>query len=272
MHSIPGLEQKLGAWFRLHPKVVVALSGGVDSCLVAYLSRKFLGKKNSIAVISASASVKQKDLDVARKFSVLYDIQLIETDAGEIRDPNYTKNPINRCFYCKSALYAKLKKIVDLHYPSFEVINGNNFSDLGDYRPGLKAAENFSALSPLAECGLDKNDIRKLAKHYKLFVWDKPASPCLSSRFPYGESISKEKLKQIERSEDLLNSFGFDDVRVRYIKNIAKIEVPNEQIKKLQDKISAISSEFKKFGFENCVIDQEGLISGKLNRNIKNSV
>lgn len=259
-------EKKLKEWFESHPKVLVALSGGVDSCLVSYMARKFLGRENAISIVGVSPSLKTKDYQITVDFCALHDIQLIEIDPNEINDPEYKANPVNRCFFCKSNLYEEMHEIRKKNYPDYELVNGNNTSDWSDYRPGLKAADKFTALSPLAECGFEKEDIRELARYYNLSVWDKPASPCLSSRFPYGEYITEDRLKMVERAEDLLNESGFSDVRVRFYNSKARIEVPHSEISMLKNKIDKLAPRILSFGFTECEIDQEGLVSGKLNR------
>lgn len=261
-------ETLLEQWFEMHPKILVALSGGVDSCLVAYMGRKVLGKVNALAVVGVSPSLKTKDYSLTVDFCRQYDIELIEVNPDEINDPNYASNPINRCYFCKSNLYETMHELRKNNFPGFIIVNGNNVSDLGDYRPGLKAAEEQKAYSPLAECGFEKADIRELAHKYNLSVWDKPASPCLSSRFPYGENITLDKLKMVEKAEDLLNDFGFTDVRVRYKNTKAQIEVPQKEIKLLEKYYSKIAPKLLEFGFTDCEIDHEGLVSGKLNRTI----
>jgi uncharacterized protein len=259
----------LKKWFDHHPNVLVALSGGVDSCLVAYMARQLLGKDHAISVISNSASLKEKDLSDAQHFCEQYDIKLIEIDANEISDVNYSSNPVNRCYYCKSKLYTSILQLIERDYPGFEIINGNNFSDLGDYRPGIEAANENKILSPLADCNIDKETIRAISKQYNLSVWNKPASPCLSSRFPYGESITKHKLKMVEMAENMLNTKGFEDVRVRYKAGNASIEVPANQIRKLKLISPEVNNKLSTYGFKQVNIDDEGLISGKLNRDIK---
>ena len=259
-------EQKLKDWFSRHPRVVVALSGGVDSCLVAFSARKYLGKENMLAVISDSASLKTRDLKDAEKFCSDYDIRLEIVDAKEIEDPNYASNPVDRCYFCKSALYNELKSLMEEKFPDYEMLNGNNFSDLGDYRPGLKAAGEFQALSPLAECEFNKDDIRELSQAFNLFVWDKPASPCLSSRFPYGEEITIKKLRMVEEAEEVLFEFGFHNARVRHYNETARIEVPSEQLPALEKCFEDVSPKIIAIGFKVCEIDREGFVSGKLNR------
>ncbi len=265
------LAAQLENWFQKIKKAAIALSGGIDSSLVAYAARKQLGKESVIAIISASASVKQRELTDARNFCNRFDIPLHEIDAREIDDSNYRENPINRCFFCKSALYSEMEKTIASNYPDFIVLNGNNFSDFGDFRPGLKAAEEHKVYSPLAECKFTKDDIRTVARYYELPNWDKPASPCLSSRFPYGEEISIDKLRMVEKAEDILNDFGFDNVRVRFIENSARIEVPPHQLAVLEKTIKQIAPSILSFGFDNCEIDEEGFVSGKLNRQISSS-
>lgn len=265
MSSIAALE----SWFEKAPKVLVALSGGVDSCLMAFLARRFLGKSSAIAVISVSASLKNRDLLVAREFCSKYDIHLEEISGQEVNDENYLSNPVNRCFYCKSSLYTSLKSLIDSgNYSGYTVINGNNLTDTGDYRPGLKAASDYSARSPLIECEIEKAEVRRLAKSFDLFVWDKPASPCLSSRFPYGERITMSKLSQVEQAEDYLIELGYLDSRVRYYGDKARIEVASHQVAKLKTDMPVLSKFFKNIGFSKCEVDEEGLVSGKLNRNV----
>jgi len=260
--------KKLKNCFRQYNRVIVALSGGVDSCLTVFLARKFLGKENVLAVISASPSLKQHDLRIAKAFCRALDIRLEIVHTRELENPNYIQNPINRCYFCKHTLYEELIIIAE-KYPNCKILNGQNRDDLGDYRPGLKAAKQFNISQPLAECGLGKRDIRELAKHFSLSVWNKPATPCLSSRIPYGQSVTLEKLTQIESAENLLNRFGFTEVRVRHYGHIARIEVPGFQVEELKRQADRISPEIKELGFLGCEIDEEGLVSGKLNRAIK---
>jgi pyridinium-3,5-biscarboxylic acid mononucleotide sulfurtransferase len=247
--------------------VIVAFSGGVDSSLVAFLARKFLGRDNVLAVISASPSLKQKDLNLAIDFCSRMDIELSIIKTHEMEDGNYTSNPINRCYFCKVNLYDELKNI-SLTYPGRVIINGQNFDDLSDYRPGIKAAEEFRVCHPLADCGLSKSDIRNLALHFFLPNWDKPASPCLSSRIPYGQEVTIKKLKQVEAAEEILNDFGFNDVRVRHYNDLAVIEVPYEHLPLLKKIQGQVSAKILELGFQRLEIDEEGLVSGKLNRAI----
>ena len=261
-HKLHDLEQ----WFEQHTqKVIIAVSGGVDSSLVAFLSRKYLGKENTLAVISASPSLKQIDLVGAKSFCEENDINLEIIETKEIEDPNYFTNPVNRCYFCKSSLYDELKMIAE-KFPGSSILNGQNKDDLSDYRPGIKAANEFNVLTPLADCGFTKNDVRQIAKYFNLATWNKPANPCLSSRIPYGQEVTIEKLEQIESAENFLNDLGFLEVRVRHFNNVAKIEVPLERLDDLIKFENELRIKFQQLGFLDCEIDNEGFISGKLNR------
>jgi len=257
---------RLESEYKLYNKILIALSGGVDSCLAAYLGRQFLGRENAIAVISNSASLKEKDFKIAVKFCDDHDIKYEVIYTSELENANYTSNPDNRCYFCKNELYDELKALVVEKYNDFNIINGNNFSDLGDYRPGLNSASEHDIKSPFISCEVDKEKIRGLAKHFNLSVWDKPASPCLSSRFPYGEHITEEKLKRVEAAEEILNQFGFEEVRVRSFGDTAKIEVSSEMLDRLKEHYTEIDIKLKDVGYTKSEIDSEGFVSGKMNR------
>jgi uncharacterized protein len=255
---------RLRDWFRPLPGTITAFSAGVDSSLVLYLSKRFLGRK-AVGCISVSPSLKRKDYAAAIAFCDGYDIPLEVIETGEIDDAEYAANTPNRCWHCKTHLYRDLRT-VQARYPGFVVVNGTNKDDLGDYRPGLRAAQDFQVRSPLAECGLTKADVRSLARHFGLPNHDKPASPCLSSRVPYGQAVTREKLRQIEAAEEVLNRYGFADIRVRHYGEEARIEVPEDSIAPLRASFNKIAAEIEALGFERCTVDSEGLVSGKLNR------
>lgn len=258
---------KLEQWFRARKGCIVAFSGGIDSSLVLFLSRKFLGKKRTVGVISRSESLKTRDFELAQSFSRQFDISMEVIKTQELKDERYNENPIDRCFFCKDHLYNDLQIIVE-KYPGFLVVNGTNSDDTKDYRPGSKAAVKYEVYSPLAECKVTKNEIREIARYYQLPNWDKPASPCLSSRIPYNHKITKKKLLEIEKAEDLLNSYGFNDVRVRHYGDHGKIEVRKEDLPKLMDLKGEVLDQIREIGFRKVMIDEEGLVSGKMNREI----
>ena len=252
-------------WFGQRKGSLVAFSGGIDSTLVLFLARKFQGRDNAIGVISNSESLKNKDFRLAQSFCEEFDIQLRVIKTNELSDIQYSQNPINRCFFCKDHLFHDLQELKK-EYPGFEILSGTNNDDLGDYRPGIDAAKKNMVESPLVECKITKEDIREIARHFNLPNWNKPASPCLSSRIPYNQAVTLEKLRQIEAAEDILNRYGFEDVRVRHYETYGKIEVQKEDMEKLQAIRNTLISEIKAIGFARVEIDEEGLVSGKMNR------
>jgi uncharacterized protein len=262
------IDQLIGdleAWFRECPSCVIAYSGGIDSSLVAWLARHFLGRDRCLAVVGNSASLKQKDLDHARDFAKAHDIPLEIVPTGEMDNPDYLGNPENRCFHCKSELFRELETV--RQRAGFAMIlGGENQDDHSDYRPGLQAAANFGVRGPLAECGVTKDALRAIARHFELECWEKPASPCLSSRIPYFQEITPDKLKQIEAGEALLEERGFPVSRVRHHGTMARLEVPPEQVPRMRQQEAEITAEFRGLGFASIEIDPEGFVSGKLNR------
>jgi len=259
---------KLEKWFKEQAGSIVAFSGGIDSSLLLFLARRWQGRKAAIGVISDSESLKRKDFQLAQSFSSQFDIILEVIETRELEDERYNQNPVDRCYFCKDHLYTDLQTISDL-YPGFPVLNGTNADDYGDYRPGMKAAAEYEVHAPLADCGITKEEIREMARHFGLPNWNKPASPCLSSRIPYAHSITKKKLVEIEQAEDLLNSFGFEDVRVRHYGDHGKIEVRREEVPRLMEMKASVIEKIREIGFPDVVIDEEGLVSGKLNRVLK---
>ena len=231
-----------------------------------FLSHHFLGDR-ALGCISVSPSLKRSDYQFAIDFCADKSIELRVVETQELLDEDYFSNPNNRCYFCKSHLYKTLA-LVQREYPTYTVLNGTNTDDLGDYRPGLQAANEHAILSPLVDCAIDKETVRKLALHFDLPNWQKPASPCLSSRVPYGQVITLDKLKQIEHAEQFLSTYQFSDVRVRHYGEEARIEVPHFEIDRLTTLLPIISEHFASLGFSSTRIDQEGLVSGKLNRAI----
>lgn len=260
--------EKLECWFREKTGSIIAFSGGIDSSLLLFLARKWQGKERAIGVISKSESLKTKDFELARSFSDQFDINMEVIETKELEDERYISNPIDRCFFCKDHLYSDLQ-VIRNRYPGFEVLNGTNTDDYTDYRPGMKAADKYEVYSPMALCKITKVEIREISKYYGLPNWNKPASPCLSSRIPYTHQITQKKLVEVERAENLLNDFGFEDVRVRHYGDHGRVEVPAGDIPRLMEIKEKVIKGIREVGFKDVVIDEEGLVSGKLNRVIK---
>ncbi len=263
-HKLHALE----LWFTQRKGSIVAFSGGIDSTLVLFLAHKYQGKENAIGVISNSESLKNRDFLQAKSFCKEFDIQLEVIVTKELEDERYNQNPVNRCYFCKEHLFQDLTKISEI-FPSFEVLSGTNADDLGDYRPGLEAAKKYKVQAPFVDCNISKEELRQIAKYFRLPNWNKPASPCLSSRIPYNQSVTREKLKQVETAEEILNSCGFKDVRFRHYGDFGKIEVHKEELQKLQGVQDEVIRKILALGFQRCEIDQEGLVSGKMNRVLK---
>lgn len=259
------LEQ-LKSIFAEMERALIAYSGGIDSTLVAKIAGDVLGDR-ALAVTAVSPSLLPEDLEDARIQAAAIGIAHEVVETHEMANPNYTSNPVNRCYFCKSELHDTLKPLaIQLGYPY--VVDGVNADDLHDYRPGIQAAKERGARSPLAEVGVTKAEVRQLAKELGLPWWDKPAQPCLSSRFPYGEEITAGKLQRVGRAERYLRLLGWRNLRVRSEGDTARIELPPEQIKEfvLAADLPALVSAFQEFGFVYVTLDLEGYRSGKLNR------
>lgn len=259
------LEQLKGLFVEME-QAMIAYSGGVDSTLVAKIAYDILGDR-ALAVTAVSPSLLSEELEDASLQAATIGIphQIIPTQ--EMENPNYTSNPVNRCYFCKSELHDTLKPLaVELGYPY--VVDGVNADDLHDYRPGIQAAKERGARSPLAEVGITKAEVRQISKELGLPWWDKPAQPCLSSRFPYGEEITVAKLQRVGRAEIYLRKLGYQNLRVRSEGDTARIELPKEQIKEFVLKIDlpSVVSAFQEFGFLYVTLDLEGYRSGKLNQ------
>lgn len=244
---------------------VVAFSGGVDSTLVLAVAHSVLNN-NVLAVTGRSDSLAEREYEEAQSLARKLGIEHRAISTREMNSSQYTQNPINRCFYCKTELYSHLKKLPEVGQ-GWTLVNGTNTDDLGDYRPGLEAAKDSQVVSPLAEAELTKQDVRDLAQHLQLPNWDKPAMPCLSSRIPYGQEVTSKKLRQIEKAEAFLKEMSFREVRVRHKEGHACIEVPIKEMSRLQesDRMTRIRSQFLALGFAAVEVDPQGFRSGSLN-------
>ncbi|MGD1702453.1 ATP-dependent sacrificial sulfur transferase LarE [Dapis sp. BLCC M229] len=258
--------QELKNIFTDMEKALIAYSGGIDSTLVAKVAYDVLGDK-ALAITAISPSLLPEDLEDARIQAAVIGISHEEVNTNEMENKNYTSNPINRCYFCKSELHDTLKPLALKRGYSY-VVDGVNADDLRDYRPGIQAAKERGARSPLAEVGISKFEVRQLAKDLDLPWWDKPAQPCLSSRFPYGEEITLEKLQRVGRGERYLRDLGLKSLRVRSEKDTARIEVLPEKIQEfvLTIDLPKLVEKFKEFGFIYVTLDLEGYRSGKLNQ------
>jgi len=268
MELSDGVQRKLdelASWYGERKGSIVAFSGGIDSTLALFLARKYQGRDYAIGVISQSESLKARDFDFARDFCRDFDIKLEVIRTRELEDERYAKNPANRCFYCKQHLFVDIGVIAQ-SYPGFAVLSGANHDDLGDFRPGMEAARKYEVLSPFVDCKVGKAEIRALARFFGLPNWDKPASPCLSSRIPYNQVVTAEKLQQIEAAEEILLAAGFSNARVRHYGDTARVEVPADELPALLDQKEKVTASIQDLGFHVCEIDEEGLVSGKLNR------
>jgi pyridinium-3,5-biscarboxylic acid mononucleotide sulfurtransferase len=247
-------------------KALIAYSGGIDSTLVAKVAYDVLGDR-ALAVTAKSPSLLPEELEDATIQAATIGIAHRVVETHEMDNPNYSSNPVNRCYFCKSELHDTLKPLaLELGYPY--VVDGVNADDLQDYRPGIQAAKERGARSPLAELGISKMEVREIAKSIGLPWWNKPAQPCLSSRFPYGEEITIPKLNRVGRAEIYLRKLGYENVRVRSSGDTAKIELPADLIQKFvaENSLTELVTTFQSFGFMYVTLDLEGYRSGKLNQ------
>jgi uncharacterized protein len=243
---------------------LVAFSGGVDSSLALAISARALPKDEVLAVTSNNETYLPSELDLARNFAATLGVEHLVVNTRELDDPNYASNPTNRCYFCKSTLYSDLAKLASERGYAC-VVDGANKDDEGDYRPGRKAAKELGVVSPLSVAGVGKAEVRELAKHLGLPSWDKPALACLSSRFPYGQEITAEKLSQVARAEEFLRKEGFRQVRVRHHGEIARLEVAPAEMERAFALREEISAELKDAGFLYVTLDLAGYKSGSLN-------
>jgi uncharacterized protein len=247
----------------------VAYSGGVDSAVVAKAAQLALGER-AVAVTGVSESLAEGELEQAERLAAAIGIRHERVELHEITNPAYAANGPDRCLHCKSELYANLDSLAE-RLGVAVIASGTNADDLGDYRPGLQAAAEHGVRSPLAECGITKAVVRELAAEWGLSVADKPASPCLSSRIAYGQAVTPERLRMIDRAEQLIRSLGIRVCRVRYhAGDLARIEVPTEWIGRLCEPATwaMLDDQLRLLGFQAVTIDLDGFRSGNLNEAI----
>jgi uncharacterized protein len=252
-------------WFGNKNKVIVALSGGVDSALVAYAAFQKLGT-SAIAVTADYKTLSKEELETAKQICSEIGIRQILLDYDELQNEEFVKNASDRCFHCRMELGDHLITLAKEHDVKF-IVDGTNLDDLGDYRPGIEALKRNGIRSPLVETNFTKNEIREIAKLIGLSVCDKPSNSCLASRIPWGQRVTTEKLTRIELGETIVKqTTNLKQVRVRDLNGIAKIEVDKDRISVFEDNIlDEITSKLKLIGFSSVQIDPDGYRPGKIN-------
>ena len=243
--------------------VAVAFSGGVDSTLVAVAAHRVLGAK-ALAVTAVSPALAQRELAEAVSLAEWFGFAHRIINTNEMSQEGYVANSPQRCYFCKTELYTELSELASQENYQW-VVNGANTDDLGDYRPGLMAAEEHKVRSPMVEAGMSKADVRAIAKSLDIPIWDKPAQPCLSSRIPYGIPVTIENLSKIEQAEDYLLSLGLREFRARHHDRLCRIEVGEAEMEFAFGRRQEIVAAFKKIGYLWVSLDMAGLRSGSLN-------
>ena len=260
--------EKLKKYLKEMKKVLIAFSGGTDSTFLLKVAHDVLAS-NAIAITAISSIHPKKEIEEAEKFCKENKIRQILIESHEVEDPLFFENPTNRCYYCKKRLFSEIIKIAKNEGIKF-ILDGSNYDDEKDYRPGFAALKELKIISPLIELKFSKKDIREISKKMKIENWDKPSNSCLASRFPYGFKISKDKLEIIEKAESYLFDLGIKQSRVRFHNNIARIEVLKHDYKTILNNSEYIIKKFKKLGFIYVTLDFEGYRSGSLNDEISN--
>jgi pyridinium-3,5-biscarboxylic acid mononucleotide sulfurtransferase len=245
--------------------LLVAFSAGVDSTFLLKAAYLALGD-GAVALTASSPTAPPGELDAAKKFAASLGCRHVVLESHELANPSFAQNPVNRCFFCKDELYRICRDEADKLNIQI-IVDGTNLDDLGDHRPGLQAAHEWGVRHPLVEAEMTKDDIRRYSRDLDLPTWDKPSSPCLSSRFPYGTAIDFEKLRKVGACEVFMKQLRFREFRVRYHGDLARIEVAQSEIDRMFDKATrdAIVKRFKDIGFNYVSVDLQGFRSGSLN-------
>jgi uncharacterized protein len=247
------------------PSVIVAYSGGVDSAYLAYVATRVLGGR-ALCITADSPSYPDRHRRMARRLAAAFGFRHEFVRTAEMEQPDYRANPANRCYYCKQELYTRLTAIARERGVA-AIVDGSNADDRGDYRPGRQAAREFGVRSPLDDAGLTKDEIRELSRVAGLPTWDEPASACLSSRIPYFDEVTGEKLRMIERAEDALHDLGFRVCRVRHHGRTARLEFGGDELARAAEPLvaSAIERALRAIGYDEIAVDPRGYRRGSLN-------
>ena len=260
-------ERRLSAWLAAQGRVAIGYSGGVDSAYLAVVARRTLGADAVLAIIGRSESYPAEQWAAARRVAEQFDVPVLELRTEELADPRYAANPSNRCYFCKTELWGRLVPVARARGFT-TVADGTNADDLGDYRPGAQAAREHAVVSPLADLGFTKDEIRRRSRALALPTWQQPSSPCLSSRLPYGTPVTAERLRQVERAEQALRTLGIvGDLRVRHHDDLARVELgPAELAHWLApDAAAQLAEAVRDAGFARVAVDLRGFRSGSLN-------
>lgn len=266
MGELKQYHDRLLETIRGYRQCVVAFSAGVDSTVVAKAAVLALGD-GARAMTAVSPSLASGELEEAQSIAAQVGIQHQTIRTQEVALADYQKNNPDRCYFCKNELYTQITQLLE-QFPDTIVVNGTNTDDLGDHRPGLVAASEHQVRSPLVECGINKATVRALARYWQLPVWDKPATPCLSSRIAYGVQVTPERLRMVDRAEQFLKDRGFREFRVRYHEGeLARIEVPRELTDRILEEPlrTELQTHLEELGFQFITIDLAGFRSGSLN-------
>jgi len=244
--------------------VVVAFSGGVDSTFLLKMAAEVLGAEKVLAVTAQSPTYTSWELEESRQLAYNLGVRQRIINTEELENDDFAANPPERCYFCKQELFSSLLRIAGTEGASY-IADGSNLDDLGDYRPGRKAAKEMGVRSPLLEAGMTKDDIRFFSREMGLPTWNKPACACLSSRFPYGTRITREKLAQVEQGEDYLRSLGFGQFRLRHHGELARIEISRAQFPLMMENAAEVARKLKASGFTYVAMDLEGYRTGSMN-------